>query len=172
MINGAWGGRADKDGIEGVTNPSQNMSNLPIETIEARYPILMEEYALREDSGGAGQYRGGLGLVRQYRLLADTPSCNLRADRHEHPPYGLFGGRPGGVRRETSSMQDGDWRALPAKVTLEITRDTVLRHEQAGGGGFGDPALRDPDAIRADLRNGKITADARQCRLWLRGRLT
>ena len=72
MINGAWGGRSDKDGVEGITNPSQNMSNLPIETIEARYPLLMEEYSLREDSGGAGQYRGGLGLVRQYRLLADT----------------------------------------------------------------------------------------------------
>jgi len=157
MINGAWGGRADKDGIEGVTNPSQNMSNLPIETMEARYPILMEEYALREDSGGAGQYRGGLGLVRQYRLLTDNAVLQLRADRHEHPPYGLFGGRPAASSRNLI-MQDGHWRVLPAKVTLEITRDTVLRHEQAGGGGFGDPKLRDSNAIRTDLRNGKITA--------------
>ena len=156
MINGAWGGRAGKDGIEGVTNPSQNMSNLPIETIEARYPVLMEEYALREDSGGAGQYRGGLGLVRQYRLLAETAVLQLRADRHEHPPYGLFGGGPAAPSKNLIK-QKGEWRVLPAKVTLEITRDTVLRHEQAGGGGFGDPKLRDPGAIRADLRNGKIT---------------
>lgn len=158
MINGAWGGRADKDGIEGVTNPSQNMSNLPIETIEARYPILMEEYALREDSCGAGRFRGGLGLVREYRLLADTAVLQLRADRHEHPPYGLFGGGPAASSRNLI-RQNGEWRVLPAKVTLEITKDTVLRHEQAGGGGFGDPRLRNPDAIRADLWNGKISLD-------------
>lgn len=158
MINGAWGGRADKDGIEGVTNPSQNMSNLPIETIEARYPILMEEYALREGSCGAGRFRGGLGLVREYRLLADTAVLQLRADRHEHPPYGLFGGGPAASSRNLI-RQNGEWRVLPAKVTLEITKDTVLRHEQAGGGGFGDPRLRNPDAIRADLWNGKISLD-------------
>ena len=158
MINGAWGGRADKDGIEGVTNPSQNMSNLPIETIEARYPILMEEYALREDLCGAGRFRGGLGLVREYRLLADTAVLQLRADRHEHPPYGLFGGGPAASSRNLI-RQNGEWRVLPAKVTLEITKDTVLRHEQAGGGGFGDPRLRNPDAIRADLWNGKISLD-------------
>jgi N-methylhydantoinase B len=157
MINGAWGGRADKDGIEGVTNPSQNMSNLPIETIEARYPLLMEEYSLREDSGGAGRYRGGMGLVRQYRLLADTAVLQLRADRHEHPPYGLFGGKPAASSRN-QFKRDGEWQTLPAKVTLEITRDTVIRHEQAGGGGWGDPAERDQAAIRADIRNGKISA--------------
>ncbi len=110
MINGAWGGRPDKDGVEGVTNPSQNMSNLPIETIEARYPLIMEEYGLREDSGGAGQYRGGLGLVRQYRLFAERAVLQLRADRHEHPPYGLFGGRPAassaGVRTSRTSADE------------------------------------------------------------------
>ena len=80
MINGAWGGRDDKDGIEGVTNPSQNMSNLPVETLEARYPIRIEEYALRRGhSGGAGKFRGGLGLVRQYRLLAEQ--CRAAAAR-------------------------------------------------------------------------------------------
>ncbi|MET2832125.1 hydantoinase B/oxoprolinase family protein [Mesorhizobium shangrilense] len=157
MINGAWGGRSDKDGIEGITNPSQNMSNLPIETIEARYPLLMEEYSLRVDSGGAGQYRGGLGLNRQYRSLADTAVLQLRADRHEHPPYGLFGGRPAASSRNLIKQGD-EWRVLPAKVTLEIGKDTVIRHEQAGGGGWGDPARRDPRAIATDLRNEKITA--------------
>ncbi|MEO8165126.1 MAG: hydantoinase B/oxoprolinase family protein, partial [Betaproteobacteria bacterium] len=117
MINGAWGGRSDKDGIEGITNPSQNMSNLPIETIEARYPVMMEEYALREDSGGAGQFRGGLGLVRQYRLLADTAILQLRADRHEHPPYGLFGGKAAASSRN-QLKQDGKWRVLPVCACL------------------------------------------------------
>ncbi len=158
MINGAWGGRSDKDGIEGITNPSQNMSNLPIETIEARYPLLMEEYSLRPDSGGAGEFRGGMGLIRQYRLLAENAILQLRADRHEHPPYGLFGGHPGASSRNLIDRGLG-FEVLPAKVTLEITRDTVIRHEQAGGGGWGDPARRDPAAIAADLRNGKISPE-------------
>jgi N-methylhydantoinase B len=156
MINGAWGGRATKDGIEGVTNPSQNMSNLPVEILEARYPVEIEEYALREDSGGAGQYRGGLGLVRQYRLLAEEAILQLRADRYDHPPYGLFGGKPAATSRN-SIRENNTWRALPAKVTLEIKRGTVIRHEQAGGGGYGDPSLRARDAIEADLRDGKIS---------------
>jgi N-methylhydantoinase B len=157
MINGAWGGRSDKDGVEGITNPSQNMSNLPIETIEARYPLLMEEYSLREDSGGAGQHRGGLGLVRQYRLLADTAVLQLRADRHEHPPYGLFGGQPAASSRNLIDRGMG-FEVLPAKVTLEIAKETVIRHEQAGGGGWGDPANRERAAIERDLLNGKISA--------------
>ena len=158
MINGAWGGRADKDGIEGVTNPSQNMSNLPIETIEARYPLLMEEYGLRPDSGGAGEFRGGLGLVRQYRLLADTAILQLRADRHEHPPYGLFGGGQAASSRNLIDRGKG-FEVLPAKVTLEITKDTVIRHEQAGGGGWGDPARRARAAIAEDVKNGKISPE-------------
>jgi N-methylhydantoinase B len=81
----------------------------------------------------------------------------LRADRYEHQPYGLFGGQPAACSRNAMQV-DGQWRTLPAKLTLEIGRDTVIRHEQAGGGGFGPPAERDPAAIRADLRNGKITA--------------
>ena len=139
MINGAWGGRDGKDGVEGVTNPSQNMSNLPVETLEARYPLVVEEYALRPDSGGAGRWRGGLGLVRQYRLLAERAVLQLRSDRTEHAPWGLFGGGPGRVLAEPDRPGRG-WEALPGKVTLEIGRGTAIRHEQAGGGGWGDPA--------------------------------
>ena len=157
MINGAWGGRPGKDGIEGVTNPSQNMSNLPIETIEARFPVLMEDYALRPDSGGAGRYRGGMGLIRQYRLLADNAVLQLRADRSVHAPYGLFGGGPAAPSRNLIDEGEG-WRALPAKTTLEIGRDTLIRHEQAGGGGWGKPSERDPAAIQRDLDDGKISA--------------
>ena len=101
MINGAWGGRDGKDGIEGVTNPSQNMSNLPVETLEARYPLRVEEYALRPDSGGAGRWRGGLGLVRQYRLLAESAILQLRADRHEHRALGPVRRRAGAPARAT-----------------------------------------------------------------------
>jgi N-methylhydantoinase B len=156
MINGAWGGRATKDGIEGVTNPSQNLSNLPIETLEARYPLIMEAYGFREDSGGAGEHRGGLGLVRQYRLLAEEAVLQIRADRHDHPPYGLFGGKPGAPSRNILDP-DGSMKILPSKITRTIGRDFVVRHEQAGGGGYGDPLKRSLERIRVDLANEKFT---------------
>jgi len=156
MINGAWGARADKDGIEGVTNPSQNMSNLPIETLEARYPVRMEEYSLRPDSCGAGRYRGGLGLTRQYRILAEEAVLQIRADRHDHPPYGLFGGQPAACSRNILNPDTAP-EVLPSKVTRTVTSGTVIRHEQPGGGGYGDPAEREPPLVLADLESGKIT---------------
>ncbi len=157
MINGAWGGRPDKDGIEGVTNPSQNMSNTPVEVLEARAPVLIETFGYLPDSCGAGRFRGGLGLVRQYRLLAPEAILQLRADRHRFPPYGLAGGQPARCCRNLLNP-DGEARDLPAKVTMTIRAGDVIRHEQPGGGGHGDPALRDPAAIRRDLADGKITA--------------
>ncbi|MCP4380833.1 MAG: hydantoinase B/oxoprolinase family protein [Hyphomicrobiales bacterium] len=156
MINGAWGGRPDKDGVEGITNPSQNMSNLPVETLEARYPLRVEEYSLRADSCGAGQYRGGIGLVRQYRILADDTILQVRADRTSTRPYGLYGGGPGAPSRNILNP-DGVPEDLPGKFTRIVGRDTVVRHEQAGAGGYGDPLLRDLDAIEEDLRNQKIS---------------
>ncbi len=156
MINGAWGGRFQKDGIEGVTNPSQNMSNLPVETLEARYPLIMEAYGLRDDSCGAGEHRGGLGLVRQYRLLAEEAVLQIRADRHDHPPYGLFGGKPGAPSRNILDP-DGDAEVLASKITRTIGSNVVVRHEQAGGGGYGDPLKRSLDLIRVDLGNEKIS---------------
>jgi N-methylhydantoinase B len=156
MINGAWGGRWNKDGIEGVTNPSQNMSNLPIETLEARYPLRMEEYSFREDSCGPGRHRGGLGLSRQYRVLADEAVLQIRADRHDHAPYGLFGGGEAAKARNVLNP-DTTPEILPSKVTRNVLKGTVVRHEQPGGGGYGDPLERDPSLVLADVNSGKIT---------------
>lgn len=158
MINGAWGGRHDADGIEGVTNPSQNMSNLPVETLEARYPIRMNEYGFRDDSGGAGEHRGGLGLVRSYELLAGDAVLQLRADRTVHPPYGLFGGGPGAPSRNLLT-HDGRTETLPGKVTLEMRAGMVLRHEQAGAGGYGEPLKRPFAAILRDIEDGKLSRE-------------
>jgi N-methylhydantoinase B len=157
MINGAWGARSNKDGIEGITNPSQNMSNMPVETLEDRFPILIEEYGFRQDSCGPGRFRGGLGLVRQYRLLAQSATMQIRADRHNHRPYGLFGGQAAAPSVNILHPDDGA-ELLPSKVTREIERGDVIRHEQAGGGGYGDPLERDPAAVMADIADEKISA--------------
>lgn len=156
MINGAWGGRADKDGVEAITNPAQNMSNLPIETLEDRYPLRMEEYSLRPDSCGAGRFRGGLGLTRTYRILVDDTVLQVRADRTSTPPYGLAGGEPGSLSRNVLDP-DGAATEMPGKFTRIVDRDTVVRHEQAGGGGNGDPLERDSAAIAADILEQKVT---------------
>jgi N-methylhydantoinase B len=156
MINGAWGGRVDQDGIEGVTNPSQNMSNLPVETLEARYPVRIEEFGFVPDSCGAGRFRGGLGLVRTYTLLAEEALLQLRSDRTHHAPYGLFGGEPGAKTVNVlNPHRNGE--ALSGKVTRSIRTGDRLRHVQAGAGGYGDPLQRDPVLVACDVRNGKIS---------------
>jgi N-methylhydantoinase B len=94
--------------------------------------------------------------VRQYRLLADEAVMQIRADRHDHPPYGLFGGGPGAPSRNILDP-DGKPEMLPSKVTRSIGSDIVVRHEQAGGGGYGDPLKRSLDLIRADLDEEKIS---------------
>lgn len=156
MINGALGGRATKDGIDAITNPTQNMSNMPIEIMEATYPLRIEEYSLREDSCGAGRTRGGLSVVRQYRVLAEEAVLQLRTDRYQTCPYGLFGGEPGAPSRNYL-LHDGQQELLASKVTREVHRGDVIRHEQAGGGGYGDPRERAPEAVLADVLDGKVS---------------
>jgi N-methylhydantoinase B len=157
MICGAWGGRPDKDGIEAVTNPSQNMSNTPVEVLEAQHPIRVDEYAFVPDSCGAGKWRGGLGLARQYTLLAETATLQLRSDRMRFRPYGLDGGGPAAATRNILNPQ-GAATPLPAKLTGTLRRGETIRHEQAGGGGHGDPFARDPALVAADVANEKISA--------------
>jgi N-methylhydantoinase B len=94
-ILGTWGGRPNQDGTDGVSHPGANQSNQPIELIEAELPLRVQRYGLVQDSGGPGKYRGGLSLVREYRLLADEAVLTVRSDRRIHLPYGLQGGRPG-----------------------------------------------------------------------------
>ncbi|MBT56804.1 MAG: 5-oxoprolinase [Mameliella sp.] len=159
MINGALGGRATLDGVDGVTNPCQNMSNMPVEIMEATYPIRIEEYGLRPDSCGAGKQRGGLSVIRSYRLLADEAVMQLRTDRYQTRPYGLFGGAPGAPSLNLFAQSGAaeDFELLNSKVTREITRGALLRHEQAGGGGYGNPFDRTPEAVLEDVLDGKIT---------------
>lgn len=159
MICGAWGGRPDKDGIEAITNPSQNLSNTPVETMEAQHPVRVEEYALVPDSCGAGKWRGGLGVVRSYRLLAPEAGLQLRADRMKILPYGLAGGEPATGAINEITTADGEHIDLPSKINRRMARGDLVRHVQPGGGGFGDPLTRDPERVARDVWNAKISAD-------------
>jgi len=158
MICGCWGGRPDKDGVDAITNPSQNLSNTPVEVLERQHPVRIEDYSLITDSCGAGEYRGGLGVRRSYRLLADTAGLQLRSDRTVFAPFGLAGGEPG--RKTTNWLVRNSERIdLPGKVTMPLKSGEMLVHEQAGAGGFGSALNRSVEKVLADLQDQKITPD-------------
>jgi len=157
MICGAWGGRPGADGIEAITNASQNLSNTPVETLEAQHPVRVEAYELAEDSCGAGRYRGGLGVRRSYRALGDDVLLQLRADRMKFQPYGLQGGLP--ASPASNRLQRGDRvESLRSKVGMRICRNDVVTHTQPGGGGFGNPLDRPLEDIAHDVWDHKLSA--------------
>ena len=159
-IMGTWGATSKHDGQEGVPHMASNQANVPVEMIEADYPIRIERYGFAPDTGGPGKYRGGLGVLREYRILADDIYFGVRSDKCFHPPHGLFGGQTGAPAVNLIHSGAGD-RVLPPMPMKPITLSTgdVYRHVMAGGGGFGDPLERDPEKVRADVLDGKVTID-------------
>jgi N-methylhydantoinase B len=162
-IMGTWGATSDHDGQEGVPHMASNQANVPIEMIEADYPIRIEKYGFIADTGGAGKFRGGVGLVREYRVLTDDVYFGVRSDKNIYPPHGLFGGEAGSPSRNLINPGNAE-RQLPSLPVLPITlqRDDVFRHEMAGGGGYGDPLDRDPALVREDVLDEKITVSHAQ----------
>jgi N-methylhydantoinase B len=156
---GGFGGRTGKDGMDGVHVHMSNTMNTPIEVLETAYPLRVRRYEYREDSGGAGEYRGGLGLRREIQVRGHEAHFSLLADRHTHQPYGLAGGEPGESGAAELETSDGDTRHLPQKSTHELPAGTTVRIETPGAGGYGDPTDRDPDAVRRDVRLGKLSAE-------------
>ncbi len=133
---GGMGGRNGLPGISGVHTHMSNTRNTPIEALEHHLPLRIRTYALRQGSGGAGQYPGGEGLIREYETLADT-SVTLLTDRRIGQPYGAQGGEPGSRGRNTIIRTDGTIELLPSKARIELHPGDRLRIETPGGGGFG-----------------------------------
>jgi N-methylhydantoinase B len=156
----AWGGRPWADGLEGNANLFANMSLPSAEVTEAEQPleILCTEFI--PDSGGPGQYRGGMSMRRDFRLREDEAVLQVRADRHAFRPYGLYGGSPGRPSRNVMSSAAAGPRELPGKLTMTMRRGEVFRHEQAGPGGWGDPLERDPARVLRDVRNGLVGVES------------
>lgn len=157
-IMGTWGATSRHDGQEGVPHMASNQANVPVEMIESDYPIRIERYGFAPDTGGAGKYRGGLGVVREYRMLSDDVYFGVRSDKVLHAPHGLFGGAAGAPA--VNIIQSGaGGRTLPPMPMVPITlgRGDIYRHAMAGGGGFGDPLDREPERVRADVLDGKVS---------------
>jgi N-methylhydantoinase B/oxoprolinase/acetone carboxylase alpha subunit len=135
-IGGGMGARPGLDGLSGVHTHMSNTRNTPIEAIEHYLPLRIRQYALRQGSGGAGRWRGGDGIVREYQALAET-EVTVLSDRRVGAPYGAAGGAPGAPGRNTVIRKGGEATTLPGKVRLTLGPGDRLRIESPGGGGYG-----------------------------------
>ena len=134
---GGMGARPGLDGISGVQTHMTNSLNTPIEALEYAYPFRVRRYAYRDGSGGAGQYRGGDGLIREVELLADA-QVTLLADRRKLRPYGLQGGEEGAAGRAwLARAGSAETEELPGKCSQRLSKGDVLHIETPGGGGWG-----------------------------------
>ena len=157
-LGGGSGGRAARDGTDGVQVHITNTSNLPVEAIETEYPLRVESYGFIEDSGGAGKHRGGLGLRREIGPVGHRCTFNGAGERFTHRPWGLFGGGEGGPGRFLLNRADGHWARLADKPSgVEIDAEESIVIETPGAGGYGAPVERSAEALTDDRDSGKFS---------------
>jgi len=149
---GVWGARPWADGLDGNSHMMANMASQSVEVIEAETPVQLLAYEFEPDRAGAGKFRGGVPFRRDYRFREREAVLQVRSDRRDHRPFGLYGGSPG-AGSENYLNPETDAALLPSKLTMNIQQGDVFRHVLAGGGGYGDPLERDPAAVRRDVRN-------------------
>jgi N-methylhydantoinase B len=155
-LAGGYGARSRKDGPDAVQVHGQNTENAPVEETELNYPVRIVRYELIPDSEGAGKFRGGLGLRRDY-MFPDRPTTfTVLADRDKQGPHGLLGGAPGNVAEYVLNPNSGGGKALPAKGTVELQPGDIVSFRTCGGGGYGNPYERDPAQVLRDVREGKV----------------
>jgi N-methylhydantoinase B len=161
-IGGGSGARYDTDGMDGVHVHMTNTSNLPVEALENEYPLLMEEYALIADSGGAGRTRGGMGIAKQIRAMAPGIVFSSRSDSHTvGVPEGVNGGLNGRRARLIRNYgQESEVAMFSKTANIELGVGESVRIETPGGGGCGAPAGRRADSVREDILDGKVTQAA------------
>ncbi|UCH35657.1 MAG: hydantoinase B/oxoprolinase family protein [Armatimonadota bacterium] len=157
-VAGGAGGGPDDDGLDGVQVHITNTSNLPVESLEHAFPILVERYEFVSDSGGPGELRGGLGLRRDVRIVGHEATFSAHGDRHQRGARGAAGGRPGGRGCYAVNPGTDSEARLPPKVSgVRLEPGAVLSVRTPGGGGYGPPERRARERVLADLRAGRIS---------------
>ena len=160
LIAGGSGASAGLDGVDVIETDATNCMNLPAEAMEMEAPIRIHRVALRKDSGGAGTFRGGLGVVREYEILDGEVSLSHRGERHFFSAPGLDGGSEGAKAHSVIRRAGGGEDVIPSKIATTLHKGDRLVIETAGGGGYGDPQGRPAEQVREDVRNGKVSEEA------------
>ena len=163
FFGGGLGGNPEGDGLNHSNNPISTATIPPVEILESLYPVMFTQWALRPDSGGAGNHRGGLGAIYEVEALADDGAdVFLIGERGKYPPFGVNGGKSAALNRFVYETDDGEVAPpFVSKVTdVKIRRGQKVRLETPGGGGFGDPATREVAQVARDVRLGYVSREA------------
>ena len=159
-IAGGFGGRKGIDGVDAIHTHMTNTMNTPIEAIETIYPIRFLKYELRENSGGPGKWRGGVGLERSWMLLAPSATLSVLAERTKIPPWGLYSGKSGAKGEYCIIKPDGKRVILKSKCTVKMKKGDIFVVRTPGGGGYGAPLERIPELVHHDVLNGLVSLEA------------
>ena len=160
LIASGSGASRGKDGVDVIETDGSNCMNLPVEALEMDVPIRMHRSELRPDSGGRGEFRGGLGICREYEVLSGEVVFTHRGERHRRPARGAAGGGPGACAHSVIRRASGMEEVIPSKTLVRLQPGDRVEINTAGGGGYGDPAARTTDRFAADLAGGKISESA------------
>jgi N-methylhydantoinase B len=153
IFSGGTGARSGKDGVSATAFHLSNCKTAPIEIIESEFPTRVERFEMICDSGGAGEWRGGLGFVRDYRILADEARFSMRTDKHSIEPWGSDHGLAGGKGSCIVAPGTAEEKKLPSRFgDHRLKQGDLLRVERPGGGGLGDPLRRPNEKVLEDVR--------------------
>jgi N-methylhydantoinase B/oxoprolinase/acetone carboxylase alpha subunit len=154
----SYGGRFGKDGLDSVDSLLVNTRNNPVEELELRYPLRILRYELRPEAPAPGQWRGGIGIVRETRFLADG-YVSSEADRHVDPPRGVYGGSSGSTASMARMQGRHEVESLPALLTgVPFAAGDALLILTPSSGGYGDPLEREPQAVAEDVADELLDA--------------
>jgi N-methylhydantoinase B len=158
LVLSGTGARATRDGCEAMSY-AFNAANIPVEAQEAHQPVVIERFEFIRDSAGAGRFRGGCGIRRDMRFLADEGKLTNLSERQRFAPYGLFGGETGALARTVINPGPGE-QLVHGKQSREFEYGDVISFQQSGAGGYGDPFTRDPARVLADVLDDYVSIDA------------
>ena len=157
---GGSGGGPRKDGVDVIETDGSNCMNMPVEALELEAPARVHRMSLRRDSGGVGEYRGGLGCVREIEFLTDNIALTHRGERHRHAARGSRSGGDGAKAFSKIVRQDGSEEVVNSKLFTVVHSGERLIVETAGGGGYGNPHERDRQSVQEDVRNRKVSEES------------
>jgi N-methylhydantoinase B len=161
IFSGGTGARSGKDGVSATAFHLSNCKTAPVEIIESEFPTRVERFEALTDSGGAGRWRGGLGFVREYRILADEVRFSMRTDKHAIEPWGTDHGQAGKKGCCMINIGEADERRLPSRFgDHRLRKGDIVRLERPGGGGLGDPLERPAKTVFEDVRQGYVSIES------------